>query len=200
MDLLVVIKKDFDHSKYEYAKNQIFRGFALLVVTTILIALPLLVYFYRNPGDFLKREGRPISIFGQEQPLKELGWSIVRTLGMFNFTGDSNQRHNISGSPELALPIGLFFLAGFIKEFIHWIRRKHDHFSITHTFLFSWFFVMLLPGFLSTEAPHALRVIGVLPVVMIFAAQGFWWFINLITRLYRTVDPHYQFDQISQDH
>src|SRR3989344_1518767 len=193
---LSFIKKDFDHSKYEYAKNQIFRGFALLVVTTILIALPLLVYFYRNPGDFLKREGRPISIFGQEQPLKELGLSIVRTLGMFNFTGDSNQRHNISGSPELALPIGLFFLAGFIKEFIHWMRRKHGHFSITHTFLFSWFFVMLLPGFLSTEAPHALRTIGVVPVVMIFAAQGFWWLIDLVARLHQSSDPHFRANKL----
>lgn len=191
------IKKDFDHSKYEHAKDQILRGFALLVVTTILIALPLLVYFYTNPGDFLKREGRPISIFNQEQPFKELGISIVKTLGMFNFNGDSNQRHNIPGSPELALPIGLFFLAGFIKELTHWIRRKHGHFSTIHTFLFTWFFVMLLPGLLSTEAPHALRVIGVVPVVMIFSAQGFWWFINLILRLYRTVDPHYRFDQIS---
>ncbi len=191
------IKKDFGHSKYEHAKNQIFRGFALLVVTTILIALPLLVYFYANPGDFLKREGRPISVFNQEQPMKELGLSTVRTLGMFNFTGDANRRHNIPGSPELALPIGLFFLVGFLKEFIHWIRRKHGHFSVTHTLLFSWFFVMLLPGFLSTEAPHALRVIGVVPVVMIFAAQGFWWFINLVIRLYRTVDPHYRFDEMS---
>ncbi len=41
--------------------------------------------------------------------------------------------------------------------------------------MFAWFFVMLLPGFLSTEAPHALRTIGVLPIVMIFAARGMWW-------------------------
>lgn len=191
------IKKDFDHSKYEHAKNQILRGFALLVVATIIIALPLLAYFYAHPGDFLKREGRSIFVFDQEQPLQEFGFSIIRTLRMFNFTGDSNQRHNIPGSPELVMPIGLFFLAGFIKELMHWIRRKHGHFSTTHTFLFTWFFIMLLPGFLSTEAPHALRVIGVLPVVMIFAAQGFWWFINLILRLYRTVDPHYRFDEVS---
>ena len=44
--------------------------------------------------------------------------------------------------------------------------------------MFVWFFVFLLPGFLSTEAPHALRAIGVLPVVMIFAARGFMWLFN----------------------
>src|SRR3989344_3644353 len=35
---------------------------------------------------------------------------------------------------------------------------------------------------------------------MIFAAQGFWWFINLITGLYRATDPHAQFDQVTYKH
>ncbi len=215
------IKKDFSFSKYEHTRNHLLRGFALLVLTTIIIALPMMVYFYVHPDDFLKREGRPISVFAQEKPIKELGISIVRTLGMFNFTGDQNQRHNIPGWPELSLPIGILFIAGFLKELFHWLSRKHgppspkgfllrqgfggqvgghSHFSTVHTFLFSWFLVMLLPGFLSIEAPHALRVIGVVPVVMIFAAIGFWWFVNLISRLYRVYDPHYQFDKQTYNH
>lgn len=39
--------------------------------------------------------------------------------------------------------------------------------------LTSWFFAMLLPGILTYEGvPHALRTIGVIPVVYIFAALG----------------------------
>lgn len=189
------IRKDFLFSKYEHARNQLLRGFALLVLTAIIVALPMLAYFYTHPEDFLKREGRPISVFAQEEPFKELGLSVVKTLGMFNFSGDYNQRHNIPGWPELSLPIGILFAIGFLREMIHWLSRKHGHFSSIHTFLFSWFFVMLLPGFLSTEAPHALRTVGVVPVVMIFAAHGFWWFINLLYRLHRIFDPHYQFDR-----
>lgn len=189
------LKHDFSLSKYEHTKNQLLRGFALLMLTTIIMAIPLGIYFYTHPGDFLKREGRSISVFDQEYPLQELILSTVKTLGMFNFTGDYNQRHNIPGWPELSLPIGIFFIAGFLKELKHWLSRKHGHLSTLHTFLFGWFFTMLIPGFLSTEAPHALRVIGVVPVVMIFAARGFWWIINLLSRLYRIGDPHYQFDK-----
>lgn len=189
------LKKDFDHSKYEYAKIKLLQGFALMMLTVIVTAMPMAYYFYSHPEDFLKREGRPISVFAQDEPLKEFSLSIVKTLAMFNFNGDYNQRHNIPGSAQLALPIGLLFLVGFIREFTHWIRRKHGHFSPIHTFLFSWFFIMLLPGFLSTEAPHALRTIGVIPVAMIFAGQGFWWLISLIFRTHRLTDPHFYADK-----
>ena len=194
------LKKDFSHAKYEYARNQLLRGFALLTLTVIVIAMPLGLYFYGHPQDFLKREGRPISVFSQEQPLKELALSTIKTLAMFNFGGDYNQRHNIPGSLQLVLPIGLLFAVGFLKELAHWLSRKHGHFSPTHTFMFSWFFIMLIPGFLSTEAPHALRTIGVIPIVMIFSAQGFWWLINNLTRLHHITDPHAQFDVKTHRH
>ncbi len=189
------LKKDFHHAKYEHTRNLLLRGFAFMMLTVIAIALPLGVYFLTHPGDFLKRDGAPISVFAQEEPLKSLATSVVRTLGMFNLSGDYNQRHNIPGWPELSLPIGLFFAVGFLRELIHWLRMKHGHPSPTHTLLFAWFFIMLLPGFLSTEAPHALRTIGVIPVVMIFAAQGFWWLIRVIMGMHKTGDPHYYADK-----
>ncbi|MDP3696976.1 MAG: glycosyltransferase family 39 protein [Candidatus Taylorbacteria bacterium] len=190
------LKTHYSHSKYEQTRNRMLRGFAVLMLTVIIIALPLLFYFYTHPEDFLKREGRPISVFDQARPGKELGLSIVKTLAMFNFTGDYNQRHNIPGWPQLSLPIGILFAIGFLREFGHWLKRKPGHFSTVHTFLFSWFFIMLLPGFLSTEAPHALRTIGVIPVVMIFAAHGFRWLINLVRRYHHLTDLHAQTDKL----
>lgn len=165
-----------------------------MALTVIITTLPIGLYFLGHIEDFLKHEGRPISVFAQEQPLKELATSVVNTLAMFNFVGDHNQRHNIPGSPQLVLPIGLLFAVGFLRELAHWLSRKHGHFSPIHTFMFSWFLIMLIPGFLSTEAPHALRTIGVIPIVMIFAAQGFWWLMDNLARLHRITDPHAQFD------
>ncbi|MBI2064933.1 MAG: glycosyltransferase family 39 protein [Candidatus Yanofskybacteria bacterium] len=188
------LKKDFSHKKYEYARNQLLRGFTIMALTVIITTLPIGLYFLGHIEDFLKHEGRPISVFAQEQPLKELATSVVNTLAMFNFVGDHNQRHNIPGSPQLVLPIGLLFAVGFLRELAHWLSRKHGHFSPIHTFMFSWFLIMLIPGFLSTEAPHALRTIGVIPIVMIFAAQGFWWLMDNLARLHRITDPHAQFD------
>ena len=49
---------------------------------------------------------------------------------------------------------------------------------------------MLIPGFLSTEAPHALRTTGVIPVVMIFSAIGFWWLMSLILHWHHLTNPH----------
>ena len=188
------LKKDFSHEKYEHARNQLLRGFTLMALTVIMIAMPIGLYFLGHPEDFLKREGRPISVLAQEQPLKELAVSVVKTLAMFNFSGDYNQRHNIPGSPQLVLPISLLFTVGFLRGLAHWLSRKHGHFSPTYTLMFSWFFIMLIPGFLSTEAPHALRTIGVIPIVMIFAAQGFWWLMDNLARLHHVTDPHAQFD------
>ncbi|HEY4520591.1 MAG TPA: glycosyltransferase family 39 protein [Candidatus Paceibacterota bacterium] len=183
------LRKDFSHSKYEITRYYLLRGFALFFLVAFFTALPLAIYFIQHLDQFFSRAGEYLSVFHQSEPLKALGESIVKTLGMFNFYGDPNQRHNISGAPMLSLPMSLLFLIGFIKEFMHWIRRKHGHLSPLHTFLFSWFFIMLLPGFLSIEAPHALRTIGVIPVVMIFTARGLWWIFEKFGAWYDIYHP-----------
>ena len=184
------IKKDFSLIKYQQTQKQIIKGLTVFAVITVVVALPILINFLQNPDHFLSRTGANLSVFNQENPTKELRLSIIKTLGMFNFSGDYNWRHNIAGWPMLSLPIGILFVLGFFKELYHWLRRKHGHFSSTHTLIFSWFFVMLLPGFLSTEAPHALRTIGVIPVVMIFAAQGLYWIIIKLYKWHTLTDPH----------
>ena len=80
----------------------------------------------------------------------------------------------------LGWPITILFAIGFLKELYHWLRRKHGHFSPIHTLIFVWFFVMLLPSFFSVETLFAWRAIGVLPVVMIFAARGFLGLFNAL--------------------
>ena len=183
------LKKDFSLSKYENVKQQLFRGIVVMFACTAVVLMPLLNYFLSNPDSFLTRSGSDLLVFSQDNPLKEFGLSVVKTLGMFNFYGDYNWRHNLSGSPQLFWPIGALFAVGFIKELVHWLRRKHGHFSTIHTLLFAWFFIMLLPGFLSTEAPHALRTIGTIPVVMIFAAKGLWWAYEKLHHWFIIYDP-----------
>lgn len=170
------LKKDFHHENYEHTRNRFLGGFALFMITTFFVALPIGIYFLKNPGNFMQRNTQ--SVFAQEQPLQQLGVSVVRTLGMFTFAGDGNPRHNLDGQPMLGWPIAILFAIGFLKELYHWLRRKHGHLSPVHTLMFVWFFVFLLPGFLSTEAPHALRAIGVIPIVIIFAARGFMWLLG----------------------
>lgn len=170
------LKKDYHHENYEHTRNRFLGGFSLFMITIFFVALPIGVYFLKNPQNFMERGTQ--SVFAQAQPVQQLGISVVRTLGMFTFAGDGNPRHNLDSEPMLGWPIAVLFAIGFLKELYHWLRRKHGHLSPVHTLMFAWFFVFLLPGFLSTEAPHALRTIGVLPIVMIFAARGFLWLLN----------------------
>lgn len=145
------------------------------LLSTFIVALPIGIHFLKNPQDFIGRAA-PISIFAADSPIKEFGISIISHLGMFNFYGDHNWRHNFSGSPQLFWPLGILFLIGIalsIKELINSIKIKNCLLFTVHCLLLSWFFIMLLPGILTFEGiPHSLRVIGVIPVVYIFVGLG----------------------------
>lgn len=165
-----------------YIKDKQFNKYFLLTATcllfTFIIALPLGIYFLQNPQDFISR-AMGVSIFAQSNPIKAFFVSLIAHLGMFNFYGDGNWRHNFSSAPMLPLPIGIIFLIGIIisvKNFIISFKNKDWAMFTVYGFLFSWFFALLLPGVLTYEGiPHALRVVGVIPVIYIFAALGGYW-------------------------
>ena len=161
--------------KKVYIQGKWWKVDLLFILAIFLVALPIGIYFLYNPGDFFGRAAG-VSVLKADSPGYELGKSIIAHLSMFNLYGDANWRHNFSTSPQLLWMIGIFFLIGLAIS----IKRKD-------VFLLSWFFVMLLPGFLSAEGiPHALRVIGVIPVVYIFSALGAYWIFKEIKTFFKT--------------
>ncbi len=185
-------KKDFGHEKYEFIRNQLIRGLALFLLVIILAGLPIGYYFWTHPADFFGRTGQ-LSVFVSDNPLKQLAQNTIQTLGMFNFAGDYNWRHNLSSQPMLLWPVGALFILGFIRSWIKLFKTKktHGHFSTVQTLLLSWFFVGLIPVVLSNEGlPHALRAIIIVPVVFIWAGEGLWWIIDKIGDWYRERDVH----------
>ncbi len=171
------IKKDFSHDRYIHARNRITQGLAVFMLVGGIVIFPLAYHFYLQPEDFLGRITQ-VSIFSQDSPLKILATNFGKTLGIFNFVGDHNWRHNFAGRPILFLPVGIFFILGFFKSILRLekSRKMRGHFSPPHVFLFSWFFLGLLPVVLSAEGiPHSLRAIVVVPVIYIFTAEGLWW-------------------------
>jgi 4-amino-4-deoxy-L-arabinose transferase-like glycosyltransferase len=142
-----------------------FWQYKIWILATILVALPIGLYFLHNPQDFIGRASG-ISVFNKQSPAKVIIESTIKTLGMFNVVGDKNWRHNFSGSPQLFWPVGILFLVGIIFS----IKKTKQG---IHLFLLVWFGAMLLPAILTAEGlPHALRVIGAVPVCYIFAASG----------------------------
>jgi len=178
---------------FVYLKEKQTRKFLLFtaccLLFTFIVALPIGIYFLQNSGDFIGR-ATGVSIFNAQNPIKALGESLILHLGMFNFYGDSNWRHNFAPSPQLLWPVGILFLIGFIasiREFILSIKKRRGSLFIVNCLLLSWFFIMLLPGILTSEGiPHALRVIGTIPAVYIFAGLGGWhiynWFYRNVSR------------------
>ena len=186
------IKKDFDREQYNHARKHIFHGAILLLIAATLVALPLGAYYWVHPEDFLGRTSQ-ISVFSSDQFWKQLGTNILQTLGIFNFEGDHNWRHNFSGRPILLWPVGVLFAAGFFRSILKFFkhRKDHGHFSAVQTILLSWFFIGLAPIFLSSEGlPHALRAILVAPVVFLFAGEGAWWFFSWLKNWYGARDKH----------
>ena len=155
----------------------------LFLAVVIIMALPIGFYFINNPQDFIGRAGG-VSVFATEAPFKELGLSTIKTLGMFKFVGDWNWRHNYAGSPMLAWSTNILLLIGLVLVILALFKRQLLAKGIVPPlFLLSWFIIMLLPAIFTFESvPHALRTIGVIPVIYIFAALGLYWLIDKLSQ------------------
>ena len=167
----------------------------LFLVSSFIVALPLGIYFLQHPADFMGRTTQ-VSVFSSASPMKDLAMNTVKTLGMFNFTGDWNWRHNYAGSQELFWPVGILFILGVIlgiyclfkksnakAQMTNQVQNSNDKkfrfldlgFDLKFGFgiLFLWFLLAMLPVVISNEGiPHALRSILMIPPVIIFAGIG----------------------------
>lgn len=145
---------------------------AIFLFFTFVAAAPLGYYFLMHPEDFFGRTAQ-ISVFSDINPAKAFLTNAAKTMQMFYFVGDLNQRHNLAGAPQLWWPVAIFFTLGILEA----LRKKY-------WVLFLWFFTMLLPVAVSSEGvPHALRAIVMIPPVFAFAGIG-------LERLWRWAELH----------
>jgi hypothetical protein len=112
-----------------------------------------------------------------------VGEAVLRTLGMFSFEGDPAWKYNLGGQPVFDWPVSLLFYAGLVVAVIGIFRRgaaESDGLpgrANPHMFALLTVVLMLIPGFVSAEAPHFLRTIGVLPLLYAFPALALDWLI-----------------------
>ena len=156
-------------------------------VIALVIAAPLAAYFVANPSSFHERSAG-LSVFSADAPLASMLANCARTAGMLNLSGDLNWRHNVSGKPELFLPVGLLFWAAIalaIGNLISSARSSSAQSRFVRLFanqdpayptLLAWLAFSALPVVLSNERlPHALRSLMMVPSLMILAAEGAVW-------------------------
>jgi 4-amino-4-deoxy-L-arabinose transferase-like glycosyltransferase len=146
-----------------------FREVGILFAVALLVALPLLVYFGRHLDAFLARSAQ-VSVFNPDinggDLLGTLARHAVKTLGMFNWRGDFIPRHNLPYRPVFDSLMGVIFLLGVVVA----VRRARQEAEAGLVLLYS--LVMLVPTVLAEDAPHFLRSVGILPVIMVFPAIG----------------------------
>ncbi len=165
---------------------------ALFAAATFVVAAPIGWYFVKHPSDFFGRTAQ-IAVTNAGNPAGAFLVNFVKTLGMFNFRGDGNWRHNLAGAPELFWPVGILFVIGIILGIV-WLARPY--FARRNTggrerafglwLVFGWFILAALPAAASDEGiPHALRSILMLPPALILAALAG-------IRLYETIKKRWR--------
>ena len=163
------------------------KNVGIFAAVTFIVALPIGLYFLHNPSDFFGRTSE-IAVTNSSNPIGDFALNMVKTAGMFNFVGDGNWRHNVSGAPELFFPVGILFLVGIgWGIYALWSRKRGPTApdrtltrSSNHKFgiwlIFSWLVLAALPAAASNDGiPHALRSILMLPPAIILAALGGIW-------------------------
>ncbi|MDP2650899.1 MAG: glycosyltransferase family 39 protein [bacterium] len=153
-------------NKNREVRKKILLSSLFFILASIIVFLPLGIHFLNNPADFFGRTTQ-VSVFASEAPLKNLTLNTLKTLGMFNFAGDYNWRHNLAGQPQLFWPVGIMFLVGLLISLKYLIR------DIRYQMLIAWLVVAALPVVISNEGmPHALRAIIMIPPVFILSSIG----------------------------
>jgi 4-amino-4-deoxy-L-arabinose transferase-like glycosyltransferase len=147
--------------------SKLFSGLAVFTVVGLFAVGPLALYAMTHPEEYWSRENQ-VSIFTTHDDPTLAGAiynNVAKHLLMFNYRGDANGRHNLSGEPMLDPVTGILFVLGIALAIS---RLRHP----THSLFLLLFVFCLLGGVLSLdfEAPQANRALGVICAVLYFAA------------------------------
>lgn len=142
-----------------------------------LVALaPLGVFFVRNPAYFGIRMGQA-SVFDPAIHGGDLWgtlWDVtVKALGMFTVRGDADPIYNIPGKPLYGPLLGIVFYVGLAACAYSAVRAATHRQRTPYLLILVWLPVMLIPNILGARGvPHALRSMGLVPVVYYVPALG----------------------------
>lgn len=173
-------------SKKDALKTYWKHGFVFLTCM-FLSVFPMLYDFYSHPEHFSSRSSS-ISILSPEVNKGDfwgtLGETFTLSIAKYFTWGDQNWRHNIPPLPILDVFTSISFAAALlwaIRKFFLLLKeriqnKERNRELLVLSFLLGWFFLMLVPEFLTNESlPHALRAIGTQGSVFILAALPFLW-------------------------
>ena len=158
------------------------REWAAFAVVAALVVAPLAVFFIRYP-EWIWFRAQYVATDAVGVEAESLGGMLAsnvgRVLGGLFLIGEENLRHNLPGRPMLDPVQASWFLLGLLLTIAQVARGLTRCISrVTfQTLLLIWLPVMLLPTYLTSDAPHFGRAIGITPAVaglMALGMDGAW--------------------------
>ncbi|MFI5183853.1 MAG: glycosyltransferase family 39 protein [Vicinamibacteria bacterium] len=151
------------------SRRRIAGGAVLTLAVAVVAAGPLLAAAHRDPEAFLART-REVALWNGGGVLGDyfpriLARNVFRYVGAFNVEGDWNGRHHLPGAPLLD-PVSAVFVGIGVIVAARTLRNRDVRWMAI------WFVAGLVPGFLSADAPTALRILEATPAVYAIAALG----------------------------
>jgi len=158
------------------------REWAACLFVAAAVAAPLCLFFLdHSEWAWFRAQYVATDALGVEvQSLSEmLIGNVGRVVGGFFLAGEQNLRHNLPGRPMLDPSQAIWFFLGLSLVIARVTRNPKPHASrITpYASLLIWLPVMLLPTYLTSDAPHFGRAIGITPaaaVLMALGIDGLW--------------------------
>ncbi|HLB12271.1 MAG TPA: glycosyltransferase family 39 protein [Dehalococcoidia bacterium] len=138
------------------------RGLAIFAGVIVVFTVPLAWYYIGHPELFYARIDQVGA--GGEAALD----SLANAIGMFSYQGDITWKFNLPGKPVFDPAVSVLFYLGVAVALWRWRQPAYG-------LVLLWTGVMLLPSALSTESPHFLRALGVMPAIYVLPGIGLAW-------------------------
>ncbi|HWQ12167.1 MAG TPA: hypothetical protein VNL77_05170, partial [Roseiflexaceae bacterium] len=147
-------------------------GLMAAALAGLLVLAPLLRFVAGDFRGYNRRTGA-VAFYndqdaGVHAPLLLLLRNGERYLLMWHLAGDRNARHHAPGAPMLDPAAGALLALGLLLAFL--ARRERPSAA-----LLAWLALGLLPGMLSTGAPHAMRALPALAPACAVAGGALVW-------------------------
>lgn len=178
--IVLVFMLLFIHHPGFWRRSVAFMGSAFI------FALPIGLFFVKYPSLFFARIAQ-VSITNNQNAALLFADNVRKIALQFNFGGDKNWRHNISGAPQLSWPVGILFVAGLMLVvswmWKRWRRKEPGGFSDSIScpsgtiLCCAWLILGAIPAVVSEpiSVPHAVRsILMVVPATILAALAGIW--------------------------
>ena len=185
--------------------KRLWPGALIFVIAASIVVAPLAITALTNWDVVMGRLGDVSILSPAINGGDVVGMAIgntLKALGMFFWQGDRIPRHNVPYRPIFDWLVTIVFVFGLVRLILGALRQRRraersplpDFLDYTppkrmalpdklpSVFVLLWIGVMLLPTILAEDAPHFLRAVGVLPVVMVIPAIGLDTLVQWLTR------------------